>query len=248
MEKKTMTIVAVVAVVIIIAAAACVFLLPAKNYNAQELAEKFVKDYDGEFGDFEVAIGGTADLAILSYTTHTKLPATGEELDKTRSSNIKVIHFETKDAATAAYDNYIKIHDAPYESTNGSSGETIYSQLKPVGMASDFVTVLNGTKNIELYSIDGVSVKNVKASDYGCDQIYVLYGAYHPTKSTSAAFTLAMGVIQDGNNLIVFNQSTSDKFGLYLNVAIYEDDIVGILAKISQADYEKELTKLIKAF
>lgn len=238
MEKKTLTIVAVVVVAVVVIAAAAFFLMGnnSKNYNAQELAKNFVEDYDGEFGDFEIATGGSENLASLTYTTVCKL-ADGStqkdgDKDKTRDVNFQIYHYESKDKAAQAFDDFLK------NSKNGSKGKTLLDQTDKIGMADKFCTVLNGTKN---FTIEGDNVKTVKASTYGCDQIYILYAAYQSEKS--ANFTQAGGAILDGCNVIVFNQTTL--FDLYLNKPI--KDTVGSYS-ITQDYFEEQLVKFAKAF
>lgn len=237
MEKKTMTIIAVVVVaVVVIAAAAFLMMGNSKNYNAQELAKNFVDNYDGEFGDFEIATGGSENLASLTYTTTCMLkdgtPQKDGDKDKTRDVNFQIHHYESKDKAAAAFDDFIK------NSKNGSKGATLIDQTDKIGMADQFCTVLNGTKN---FTIEGDNVKIVKGSTYGCDQIYILYAAYHSDKS--ANFTQAAGAILDGCNVIVFNQTTL--LDLYLNKPI--KDTLGSYS-ITQEQFENELIKFAKAF
>jgi len=252
MDKKTTAIIAVVAVVVIVAAVAFVMMNNngSKDYNAQEVAKNFVDDYDGIFGDFEIATGGTANLATLSHESICLLKSgepqkNDDGSNKTRTSQIKIIHFETKDEAAAEFDKYISVGDSPYESKNGSKGATILSQVNPVGMAKNYCTVLNGTKNIKV-TAEGATVKEVKASDYGADQIYILYGSF--TSDSSAQFTLAVGVIQDGKNLIIFNQTSNTGFGLYYNNAIMESTSAVGIVYITQDDFEGALKTFIKAF
>jgi hypothetical protein len=159
---------------------------------------------------------------------------------------IKIIHYDTVDAAAADFDKYISSGEAPYESKNGTKGATILSQVNPVGMANEKNTVLNGTKNITV-TATGADVKQVKASDYGADQIYLLYGAYY--SDASAQFTLTVGVIQDGKNLIVFNQTSNTGYGLYLNKPVKEDRAAGNTEPhIPQATFENALANFAKAF
>lgn len=237
MEKKTMTIIVVVAVVAIVAIAAAVILMNgSKNYNAQELAKNFVDDYDGEFGDFTIATGGNENFAALSYTTTCMLkdgtPQKDGDKNKTRTVNFEIYHYESKEKAAEAFDDFL------VNSKNGSKGKTLLDQTDKIGMADKFCTVLNGTKN---FTIEGDNVKIVKGSTYGCDQIYILYAAYH--SDTSANFTQAAGAILDGCNVIVFNQTTL--FDLYLNKPI--KDTVGSYS-ITQDYFEEQLVKFAKAF
>ena len=242
MEKKTTMIigVAIIAIVVIAAAAFVLTQNGGKDYNAQELAAKFVKDYDGEFGEFTIATGGSADLASLSYTTTCMLqdgtPQKDGDKNKTRDVNFQIYHYETKELAEKAFTDFIT------NSKNGSKGGTLLTQTDKLGMASNFVTIINGSSTVVPTTIaDNTTYKEVKASNYGCDRIYVMYAAYQSEKS--AEFTQLVGAFQDGKNVVVFNQTSS--LDIYLNKAI--KDTLGSYG-ISQADYENELLKFVKAF
>ena len=238
MDKKTTTIVAVVVVAVVVIAAVAFVMSNngSKNYNAQELAKNFVDGYDGDFGKFTIATGGNENLASLSYTTVCMLqdgtPQKDGDKDKTRDVNIQIYHYDSKDKAATAFEDFLK------NSKNGSKGKTLLDQTDKIGMADKFCTVLNGTKNI---TVEGDNVKTVKASTYGCDQIYILYAAYHSEKS--ANFTQAGGAILDGCNVIVFNQTTN--FDIYFNKPI--KDTVGSYS-ITQDYFEEQLVKFAKAF
>ena len=236
-----MTIIVVAVVAIIIIAAAAFFLMNQKNYNAQELALKFVDDYDGEFGEFTIATGGTEGLASLSYTTKCML-ADGtvqknkDGTDKTRDVNFQIYHYDSKDVAAEAFEDFI------INSKNGSKGETLLTQTDKLGMATGFITILDGSKDLAPETIaDNTTYKGVKASTYGCDQLYIMYASY--SSATSAEFTQAAGAILDGCNVIVFNQTTL--FDLYYNVPI--KDTVGSRS-ITASEFENELMKFAKAF
>ena len=253
MDKKTMTIVGVVIVVIIVAAAAAFVLTQNNNqkeYNAQELATNFMKNYDGTFGDFKVA-NTDSDHAELAATVNCILKdgtiqKNADGSNKTRTSMFKIITFENKDKAAAEYDKYISVIDSPYESKNGTKGQTILSQVNPVGMANTYCTVLNGTKNIKV-TAEGADVKSVKASDFGADQVYFLYGAYNSDKN--AQFTLTVGVLQFGKNLVIFNQTSATGYGIYLNETIKADsEAASGEPHITQANFENALKSFSKAF
>lgn len=237
MDKKTTTIVAVVVVAVVVIAAVAFVMMNngGKDYNAQELAEKFVKDYDGDFGEFEIATGGTESLATLTYTTVCLLedgtPQKDGDKNKTRELNFQIYHYETKEAAQKAYDAFIK------ESKNGSKGKTLIDQTDKLGMADKFCTVLYAGDN---FGVTGDNVKEVKAKDFGCDKLYILYAAYH--SGTSANFTQAAGAVLDGKNVLVFNQTTL--FDLYLHKPI--KDTVGSFS-ITQSYFEEQLMKFAKA-
>lgn len=254
MDNKTMTIVGVVIVAVIAIAGVAFFMMnnnsSEKDYNAQEVANNFIKNYDGTFGTFTIANSdnNNAELkaTVKCYLKDGTVQKNDDGSDKTRSSMIKIIHYDTKEAAAADFDKYISSGDAPYESKNGSKGKTILSQVNPVGMAKDKCTVLNGTKNITV-TAEGADVKTVKASDYGADQIYLLYGAFY--NDTNAQFTLSVGVILDGKNIIIFNQTSNTGYGLYLNKPVKEDaDAVANEPHIPQADFETALKNFCKAF
>ena len=253
MEKKTMTIIAVVAVVAIVAIVAAVVLMNnnSKEYNAQELAQKFVDDYDGEFGDFTIATGGSPTEAEMKYVA-TQKNWKGEDLSATRAMNIKIVTCESKEKAAQEFEKYISVADAPYNSKNGSTaGNTILNKLDKLGMAADYVTVLNGTKNIDITTIpDNTTLKTVKASDYGADQIYVLYAAYHKTDdATKQQYSQFAMVLLDGKNIVVINQSSKDEFSMYYNISINEKSKAKEgEAFITVEDFEKELIKFAKAF
>ena len=249
-----MTIVGVVIVVIIVAAAATFVLTQNNNnqkeYNAQELANNFMKNYDGTFGDFKVA-NTDSDHAELAATVNCILKdgtiqKNADGSNKTRTSMFKIITFENKDTAAAEYDKYISVIDSPYESKNGTKGQTILSQVNPVGMANTYCTVLNGTKNIKV-TAEGADVKSVKASDFGADQVYFLYGAYNSEKN--AQFTLTVGVLQLGKNLVIFNQTSNTGYGIYLNETIKADsEAASGEPHITQANFENALKSFSKAF
>jgi len=236
MEKKTMTIIVVAVVAIVIVAAAAFFLMQPKNYNAQELADKFVKEYDGEFGEFEIATGGSKDLASLSQTITTrdyKGDAVGE-----REVSFQIYHYETKELAEKAFKDFI------VNSKNGSKGETLLTQTDKLGMASKFVTIINGSKTIVPNSVaDNTEYREVKAGDYGCDQIYIMYAAFQSTNVGTAVYTMAAGAVQDGCNVIVFNQTKI--LDIYISIPIM--DTVGSYS-ITQDVYDAELKKFVKAF
>jgi hypothetical protein len=254
MDKKTMTIVGVVVVVIIVIAAAAIVLSQNNNnqkeYNAQELANNFIKNYDGTFGEFKVA-NTDSNNAELSATVNCILKdgsiqknAVGS--NKTRTSMFKIITFESKDKAAEEYDKYISVLDTPYESKNGTKGQTILSQVNPVGMASSYCTVLNGTKNIKV-TAEGATVKTVKASDFEADQVYILYGAYYSDKN--AQFTLTVGVLQLGKNLVIFNQTSNTGYGIYYNAPVKADsEAAAGEPHITQDNFETALKNFSKAF
>ena len=66
MASKTVMIIGVAVVaIVVIAAAAFVMTQGDKDYTAKELAEKFVKNYDGDFGEFTVELGASDDVASM---------------------------------------------------------------------------------------------------------------------------------------------------------------------------------------
>ncbi len=243
MDKKTIAVVAVVALIAVIAA---VFLLmPAKDYNAQELADKFIKDYDGEFGEFEILDGGDETTAIMTYAA-TQKAWDGTDLGAERVMNIKIVHFDTKEEATEEFDNYVQIKEDPYLSKNGSKGMTMVTQTNKLGMADKHCTVLNST---DIVPAEGAEIKTVKASDYGADQIYVLYASYHQADNTKQQYSQFSMVLQDGKNLVVINQSSKAEFSMYVNTAI-KDDSEAQDGEIyyTVEDFEKALIDFCKAF
>jgi hypothetical protein len=254
MDKKTTIIVAVVAVVVVVVAAVAVVMMnnnnDSKDYNAQELAKDFVDNYHGVFGTFKIADGGSANEAEMTYTA-TQQNWKGEALDATRAMNIKIVHCETEAIAATEFDKYLTVSDAPYNSKNGSTaGNTIVNKIDKLGMADKHVTVLNGTKNIKLGDVpETTTVKTVKASDYGADQIYVLYASYHQPKADKQQYSQFSMVLLDGKNLIIINQSSKDEFSMYYNLAIKdESETQADEVFVTVAQFEEDLVKFCKAF
>ena len=133
MASKTVMIIGVAVVaIVVIAAAAFVMTQGDKDYTAKELAEKFVKNYDGDFGEFTVELGASDDVAILTQKVEQQ-NWKGEELGATRGVNIKIVHCESKDAAAAEFDKYLTVKDAPYSTKNGTKGETLVTQVNTTG-------------------------------------------------------------------------------------------------------------------
>ncbi len=225
MEKKTMIIVgvAVVAIVVIIAAA---FVLTqngeTKDKTAQEVANDFLKSYDGSFGEFTIEDGATDKVAKLSATVKTQL-RDGTEAGKERVSHVEIYSYDTKDAAKVAFNDFI-VH-----SKNGSKGKTLLDQTDKLGMAD---------KSLKIYDL-----RETSAKQFGADNAYLFYAAF--LSDSSAQYTMCTGALLDGKNVIVFNETINKD--LYLNMAINESPADGEKA-ISVADYEKMLTNFCKAF
>ncbi len=253
MDKKTTTIVAVVVVAVVVIAAVAFVMMNndkggSKDLNAQELAKEFVDDYDGVFGEFTIATGGSATEAEMTYTA-TQQNWKGEKLSGTRVMNIKIVTCESKEKAAEEFEKYITVADEPYKSKNTSKG-TIFSKLDALGMASKHVTVLNGTKNLSITTVpETTTLKTVKASDYGADQIYVLYASFDQTDATKQQYSQFSMVLLDGKNIVVINQSTKDEFSMYYNVGIKDKDEAQTgEVYITVEDFEKELIKFAKTF
>jgi len=252
MDNKTMTIVGVVIVAVIAIAGVAFFMMnnnsSEKDYNASEIANNFINNYDGKFGKFTIADGSTDNQAIIGYNAD-QHNYKGEDLGAKRAMNVKIVHCESKDAAAGEFVKYLTIKDPPYSTKNGSKGETLLSQVNKLGMADKHPTVLLGTDSVKVTGT-GAEIKNVKAKDYGCDQIYILYASYHKTDdATKQQYSQFSLVMQDGKNLIIINQSSKDEFSMYYNTAIMDSSEVpagGVY--ISVDDFEKELKNFCKAF
>ena len=225
-------IVGVVAVVAVVAIAAVAIVLAnnnnsSKDYNAKELAEKFVEKYDGQFGEFKIQDGADENVAKMVSTLDT-YARDGPKLSKTRDQYLDVYHYNTVDEAKAAFTKFL------VESKNGSSGDTLLTKTDAIGMAK---------QNLKL-----IDLREKSASDYGADNAYFLYASSFTTDSTkyrtSTAFSQVAGAFIDGKNVIVFNTSTNS---LYLNKTIDTDPISGERS-LSVADFESEFVKLCKAF
>ena len=231
MDKKVM-IIGAVAVVAIVAVAAIAIVLSnnnsSKDYNAKELAEKFVENYDGQFGEFKIQDGADEKVAKMVATVDT-YARDGTKLSKTRDQYLDVYHYDTVDEAKAAFNKFL------VESKNGSSGDdTLLTKTDVLGMAK---------QNLKL-----IDLREDSAGDYGADHAYFLYASSFTTDSTkyskNAAFGQVAGAFIDGKNVIVFNTST---YSLYLNKTINSDPITGERS-VTVAEFEAELVKLCKAF
>ena len=71
MDKKVMIIGAVAVVAIVAVAAVAIVLMNNQgsedNRNAKEMANDFLKKYDGSFGEFKLSDDSTDDLTIMMY-------------------------------------------------------------------------------------------------------------------------------------------------------------------------------------
>ena len=213
-----------------------------------------MEGYNGAFGEFTATDGMTDGEAIITQAV-AQHNYKGEDIGATSVANVKVVHCESEEIAAAEFDKYLTVKDAPYLAKNGSGATaTIVSKTDKLGMADKYVTVLNGTKNIKDSDIgkeaSGAEIKDVKASTYGADQIYVLYASYIKTDdATKQQYSQFSMVMQDGKNIVVINQSTKNEFSMYYNVAIDSDSTAVSGEKfITQADFESELIKFCKAF
>ena len=231
MDKKVMIIAAVAVVAVVAIAAVAVVMMnnnnSEKDYNAKELAEKFVEKYDGQFGEFKIQDGANESVAKMISTVDT-YARDGTKLSKTRDQYLDVYHYDTVDEAKAAFNKFLT------ESKNGSGGETLLTKTDAIGMASQSLKLIDLREN--------------SAGDYGADHAYFLYASSFTTTSskysTTTAFSQVAGAFIDGKNVIVFNTSTNS---LYLNKTIDDSPITGERA-VSVDVFESELVKLCKAF
>ena len=223
---KSAIIIAAVAVVAVVAIAGVAVVLmnnnSEDNRNAKEMADDFVKKYDKSFGEFTVSDDSTAEVAKLSATVKT-LKKDGTEAGKDRTSNIEIHHYETKDDAEKAFNDFIT------NSKNGTKGKTLLTQTDVLGMAKS---------SLKIYDL-----RTESASDFGADHAYIFYAAY--LSDTNAQYTQCAGALLDGKNVIVFNQTSN--MDIYLNKAINESPATGEKS-ITVSEYETMLKNLCKAF
>lgn len=237
-----------VAAVVIVAAVAFVMSNSNNNkeLNATELAENFVKEYDGDFGKFTIVDGATESQAILTYTAQQQ-KWDGTKIEDTRTMNILIKHYDSEDQAAKEFDKYATDIDPPYNAKNGKNGLTIVSLTSQLGMAKLHPTVLNGSKNLQ--PAEGATIKTVKASTYGADQIYVLYAGYDSGYKDSQQFSQFSMVLQDGKDLIIINQSSKNEYSMYINETIKESsEVKSGEVYMTVAEFEKELLEFCKAF
>ena len=229
MDKKVMIIAAVAVVAVVAIAAVAVVMMnnnnSEKDYNAKELAEKFVKDYEGkEFGEFKVSDDASETSAKLTATCK-KVARNGSDLgNRDKDTVIEITHYETKDDAKKAF------LDAITNSANGTKGKTLLTQQDKLGMANSSVTI--------------VDLREDSASKYGADNAFLFYAAYIGTTMADQQFTMCAGALLDGKNVISFNTST---YSVYLPKAINASPSEGEVY-ISDADYESLLVAFCKAF
>ncbi len=228
MDSKVI-IIAVIAVVVVAGAGTGVYFLmnnnddSEKEYNAQELAEKFIEDYESKaLGEFTIVDGAT-DTAVQLTSTMTKYTQAGNE-NGDRVTNFYIYNYETEDAAHDAFLDYIT------NSKNGSDG-TLLTLQTVLGMATEHLTI---------YDLREDSAQD----DWGVDHAFIFYASYIGKKSTSSEFSQCAGALQDGKNVIVFNASTDS---LYYNMPIRESITEGQRG-ILQADFESMLKDFCKAF
>ena len=227
MDSKVIIIAVVAVVVVAGAAGGAIFLMNKDNgdkeYTAQELANKFLEDYDGSYGKFTVVDGATDDLAKLTATVKT-IQHDGQE-GKDRVSNIEIHHYASEEDAHKAFLDFIT------NSKNGSKGKTLLDQQDKLGMASG---------HLKIYDL-----RETSAGDFGATHAFLFYAAYTSTTPSTAEFTQLAGAIEDGKNVIVFNQ-TSD-LDVYLNKPILDTVGEGVNG-ITVDGYEKILKDFCKAF
>ena len=220
-------IIGAVAVVAVVAIAAVAIVLmnnqgSEDNRNAKEMANDFLKKYDGSFGEFKLSDDSTDDVAKLSATVKT-LKRDGTEAGKDRTSNIEIHHYATKDDAKKAFNDFL------VNSKNGSKGKTLLDQTDVLGMAKE---------SLKIYDL-----REKSAGDFGADNAYIFYAAY--ISATNAQYTQCAGALLDGKNVVVFNQTSN--MAIYLNKAINENPVSGEKS-ITVSEYETMLKNLCKAF
>ena len=194
------------------------------GYAPTNYVNDFLAKYDGSFGDFEVKETGD-DYVALATKGNLKTRIDGYDPNAFRESNILVYGYSSEDAAKAAFNEFLA------NSKNGSKGETALSQTDKVGMASNFATVKD-------YRASG-------ASAFGADAAYYLYGSYYKPGEGGYGYTQCIGAIQDGDKVIVFNE-TKD-CDLYYSLPIQDSSYAGTDC-VSQAQYEQILMDFSKAF
>ncbi len=229
MDKKFI-IVGVVAVVAILAVAAVAVVLinkgGEKDYMADELAEKFIKDYSGkEFGEFKLSDGATKEKAELTCTCKTVTKDGSKEGTREEPSVIVITHYNNHDDAKKAF------LDAITNSKNGSKGKTLLDQQDKLGMANKAVKIFD--------------LREESASQFGADNAFLFYAAYVSDKKTTAQYTMVAGALLQGNCVISFNTSTN---AVYYPYAISDATPITGEKLITVDEYEKLLTAFCKAF
>jgi len=233
MDKKTMTIVVVAVVVIVIGIAAAFLLMNNTEKTAEQMANNFVKNNDGEFGTYVIDEAITGNDYILLTATQPLLNSLGENVTNSKGESQRVSSFKIY-----AYDSKEVAHDEFLEfitnSKNGSKGETLLSQQSKLGMASEALMIYDER------DAAGDFCKRI-----GADGAFLFFASYIASKDTSAQYTQCCGAVQYGKNVIVFNETIN--FDLYINKAIYDEAVDGV-ASITSDYYEAELVKFFKAF
>ena len=231
MDKKIL-IVAAVAVVAIVAVAAVIVVMNnkggEKDYMANELAEKFIKDYEGkEFGDFKLSDGATKEKAELTCTCKTVSKDGSKEGLRSEPTIIVITHYNNHDDAKQAF------LDAITHSKNGSKGKTLLDQQDKLGMADKAVKIID--------------MREESASQFGADNAFLFYASYVTTaeKKTNAQYTMVAGALLQGNCVISFNTSTNS---VYYPYAISDGTPITGEKNITVDEYEKLLTAFCKAF
>ena len=192
------------------------------GYAPTDYVNDFLAKYDGSFGNFKIVETGDNYVALASEGNPKSL-IDGIDPSELRESNILVYGYDSEAAAKTAFNEFL------VNSKNGSKGETALTQIDKVGMASNFATVKD-------YRTSG-------ASEFGADAAYILYGSYY--KAATSGYTQAIGAIQDGDKVIVFNE-TKD-CDLYCSLPIQDSSYTGADC-ISQADYEQKLMNFTRSF
>ncbi len=228
MDKKIL-IVAAVAVVAIVAVAAVIVVMNnkggEKEYNASELAEKFIKDYSGkEFGEFKISDGATAESATLTCECN-KYDRTGKYIEPRAEPTVIVItHYETKELAKEAFLKAIT------DSKNGTKGKTLLTQQDKLGMASKEVTIYD--------------LREESASKYGADNAFLFHASYIGSTLADQQYTQLAGALLDGKNVISFNTSTNS---VYYPRAINTNPVDTEVCTTAEA-YNSLLVAFCKAF
>ena len=232
MEKKT-TIIIVVAVIAIVAVAAAAFVLtqgqPEKT--ARQMADNFVKNSDGSFGEYNIIESNEADYILLKSVQDLKdkngQPSTSSKGETTRTAYFKIYSYDTKEKAHAAFLDFI------VNSKNGTKGETLLTQEDALGMAGK-------QENSVIHIYD---YREGPAQEFNADHAFVFFASF--LSASSAQYTQCCGALEMGKNVVVFNETTN--FDIYMNKAIYEEQVTGENC-ITEEYYISQFQKFCKWF
>ena len=231
MEKKT-TIIIVVAVIaiVVIAAAAFVMTQGGQEKTAKQMADNFIKNSDGSFGNYEI-MEEDGDYILLKAVQDLKdkngNPSTSSKGETTRTSYFKIYSYETKEKAHAAFLDFIE------NSKNGTRGKTLLDQQDSLGMAGKQENSL-----IHIYDY-----REGDAKEFNADHAFVFYASF--LSASSAQYTQCCGALEMGKNVVVFNETTN--FDIYMNKAIYQNQVTGENC-ITEDYYFSQFQKFCKWF